>query len=61
MKEQRDIIAAAIALVALTGAILLAALNRDAVLITGLFGISSTFGAYAIGLQSDPRTGDTNE
>ncbi len=61
MKEQRDIIAAAISLVALTGAILLAALNRDAVFITALLGASSSFGMYAIGLQSDPRTGDTNE
>lgn len=53
MKEARHIIAGVLAAIALAGAILLAALERDTVQITALLGFASTFGAYALGLTSD--------
>lgn len=59
MQEHRHIIAGVIGGIALVGAIVLAALERDAVQVATLTGIATTFGGYAIGLQSDPYTGDS--
>lgn len=58
MQEHRHIIAAVIGAIALVGAIILAALERDPVQIATLTGIATTFGGYAIGLQSQPYTGE---
>jgi ammonia channel protein AmtB len=55
MNDPRAIIAGILAAIALTGATLLAALNRDAVHVAALLGLAGTFGAYAMGLYSEPR------
>jgi hypothetical protein len=55
MNDPRAIIAGILAAIALIGGTLLAALERDAVHITGAYALAATFGAYAMGLYSEPR------
>lgn len=56
--DPRPIICGLLAALAIIGAVVLAALERDAVQITALLGICSTFGGYVVGLYSEPVTGD---
>lgn len=56
MKDPRAIIAGTLAGIALVGGIVLAGLERDPVQIATAFGIATTFGGYAMGLYSEPRS-----
>ena len=58
MKDPRAIIAGILAAIALIGAITLAALNRDAAIVNAVLGLAGTLGSYAMGLYSQPHTGD---
>lgn len=55
MNDPRGIIAGILAAIALIGGTILAALERDAVHVTGAYALAMTFGGYAMGLYSEPR------
>lgn len=49
----RAFIVGVLAALSIVGAILLAALNRDIAVVSGLLGLSGTFGGYVVGLYSE--------
>lgn len=57
MNDQRHLIAGVLAGIALVGGVVLIALQRDAAQIATVLGTASTFGAYALGLQSETYGG----
>lgn len=56
MKDPRAIICGVLAALAIIcGTILAFPPERDAVLVTALFGLAATFGGYVVGLYSSPH------
>lgn len=55
MNDPRAIIAGILAAIALLGGVLLAALNREPIHVAAVLGLAGTFGAYAMGLYSEPH------
>jgi predicted GNAT superfamily acetyltransferase len=55
MNDPRGIIAGILAALALIAGTILAALERDPAQIALVYGLAGTFGAYAMGLYSEPR------
>ncbi len=56
--DPRPIICGVLAALAIIGAIILAALQRDAAQVAALVGVCSTFGGYVVGLYSEPVDDD---
>lgn len=55
MSDVRPVISGLLAAIAIIGAIVLAAFERDATTVASLLGLAGTLAGYVVGLYSEPK------